>query len=974
MLPSDNWSKFGIAQIESANAFALALDKPKEAVVALKELVEDTSKLKILPEANARALLSMSDTIRETNRLMKEGKEGTEVYTAEIEKLKKAGTHYNYKGEAKSGKAKAMEAGLAYSQAATAKSLENFEKIQQAGIEAAAATYDAGSKKLGEALTKAIELGAINAQKALIGWTSGPGTSQAKANLDIQGVSLQIEQIKVQRELVIATTKLGLQYEKDMLSKVLKDDKATEADKSTAKRTLDNRINPALDVLNSLGTNNSGKFLKTLVDKSSVGAKAQLGGLVSSTVGSDAQIAAKEAEILSIRYKAQLDTISETYVAKRKNLDTDKESINEQLKSLELGLADKDLFNTSLALQREELRAKADAIDLESKSNTLREVAAKWAFTLSKTTGKNKELLEKAASSELDNLAKQVGLQSKLNDTSATERKLKDNEAAATASQYELTIRSKISDMEVEALGYKRDANLIDETSLNLLKAQLEVQKARDSYSSRIDKARADKQVDPTNSASYDATISKLERELKLEEAKIVLMAKYRSELTATEDTLRRLEKTGNYTQEYFGTVYQDFSNKVKDLAKNTKSAADTFNSGFINAIDSSIDKFFDMLQKSELTIKGLVDFARNALSDVFRDTASQLLKNAWKDALSGILPKSSAEKAQSRLILALDNLTAAVQGKSLAGSSGISTFGGSVLDTTSVGPETSSSDYNSQDAYAATLNAAEGFDSAATTQDKASSTISDAADRITFGKGGIMDFTKGNTTFGQTMFQVADKFLMGIPSLLVGIYNSISSAMSMSSASSGGGGGGIFGTLLNAGIGYLTGGWAGAAAGAFNGISQGGSSATGFGGQDVSLNMSGGSNAYGFGGSVPKLNAMAKGGVFDGSTSLSAYSNSIVNSPTMFAFAKGAGLMGEAGPEAIMPLKRDAQGNLGIRGGSGNTNNIDINITIQDGKASGEASKDSQSNTANQLGAAIKVAVTQELIKQSRPGGLLAK
>ncbi|EBV7178825.1 phage tail tape measure protein, partial [Salmonella enterica subsp. enterica serovar Thompson] len=47
---------------------------------------------------------------------------------------------------------------------------------------------------------------------------------------------------------------------------------------------------------------------------------------------------------------------------------------------------------------------------------------------------------------------------------------------------------------------------------------------------------------------------------------------------------------------------------------------------------------------------------------------------------------------------------------------------------------------------------------------------------------------------------------------------------------------------------------------------------------------------------------------------SLSAYSNSIVSSPTYFAFAKGAGLMGEAGPEAIMPLTRSADGSLGVR------------------------------------------------------------
>ncbi|WP_244171004.1 phage tail tape measure protein [Xenorhabdus miraniensis] len=56
-----------------------------------------------------------------------------------------------------------------------------------------------------------------------------------------------------------------------------------------------------------------------------------------------------------------------------------------------------------------------------------------------------------------------------------------------------------------------------------------------------------------------------------------------------------------------------------------------------------------------------------------------------------------------------------------------------------------------------------------------------------------------------------------------------------------------------------------------------------------------------------------AKGGVYT-SANLSQYSGQIVSSPTLFAFAKGAGLMGEAGPEAIMPLARTSNGNLGVR------------------------------------------------------------
>ncbi|CAI0695916.1 Phage-related minor tail protein [Serratia entomophila] len=77
-----------------------------------------------------------------------------------------------------------------------------------------------------------------------------------------------------------------------------------------------------------------------------------------------------------------------------------------------------------------------------------------------------------------------------------------------------------------------------------------------------------------------------------------------------------------------------------------------------------------------------------------------------------------------------------------------------------------------------------------------------------------------------------------------------------------------------------------------------------------------------------------ARGGVY-ASPSLSAYSGQVVSSPTLFAFARGAGLMGEAGPEAIMPLKRGADGSLGVRaigGGQQAAAAPNVYITIENG------------------------------------------
>jgi len=58
-----------------------------------------------------------------------------------------------------------------------------------------------------------------------------------------------------------------------------------------------------------------------------------------------------------------------------------------------------------------------------------------------------------------------------------------------------------------------------------------------------------------------------------------------------------------------------------------------------------------------------------------------------------------------------------------------------------------------------------------------------------------------------------------------------------------------------------------------------------------------------------------------------------VVNSPVLFPMRGGTGLMGEAGPEAIMPLARGADGKLGVRGGQG-AMNVTVNIAAQDAES----------------------------------------
>lgn len=74
----------------------------------------------------------------------------------------------------------------------------------------------------------------------------------------------------------------------------------------------------------------------------------------------------------------------------------------------------------------------------------------------------------------------------------------------------------------------------------------------------------------------------------------------------------------------------------------------------------------------------------------------------------------------------------------------------------------------------------------------------------------------------------------------------------------------------------------------------------------------------FGAGGSVPLIgNAM--GNAFDGGRVVPFASGGIVGGPTLFPMRGGAGLMGEAGPEAILPLTR-VGGRLGVASGGGGT------------------------------------------------------
>ena len=121
-----------------------------------------------------------------------------------------------------------------------------------------------------------------------------------------------------------------------------------------------------------------------------------------------------------------------------------------------------------------------------------------------------------------------------------------------------------------------------------------------------------------------------------------------------------------------------------------------------------------------------------------------------------------------------------------------------------------------------------------------------------------------------------------------------------------------------------------------------------------------------------------AQGSVFAHGAAVHAFARGgVVNNPTLFPMATGTGLMGEAGPEAIMPLARGPDGRLGVRssrGGSAGGVNNQISITVNVG-GNGNAQSDTQAQSddaGRQLAAMVESKVKEVMTREQRQGGIL--
>ena len=111
-----------------------------------------------------------------------------------------------------------------------------------------------------------------------------------------------------------------------------------------------------------------------------------------------------------------------------------------------------------------------------------------------------------------------------------------------------------------------------------------------------------------------------------------------------------------------------------------------------------------------------------------------------------------------------------------------------------------------------------------------------------------------------------------------------------------------------------------------------------------------GGLISQGVGSLVQGILPFADGAPFSQGRVMPFAQGGIVSTATGFGMRGGMGLMGEAGPEAIMPLARGPDGKLGVKGGASGGTTVVMNITTPDV----QGFQRSQSQIAAQLSRAL--------------------
>lgn len=931
--PTDAMSKFGIAQIDVANKLSNALKDPVTRLTALKESMEDLSKRQVFANA-IEDLKPLQDEVKKMYSVVSFLDRAILERSTEVEKKKREAGPISSEFDTGGGKFTAANEADGELEFLREKRDAAVKKSNEVTTALAVKLFQSGAEKLIRELNQSFELGAIKVAKARA--EGGSGAEQSRKMYE-----LTIKEINAQERLITESMNLAFQLEKNTDAVLLKSAREDPSKKGLVDR-LENKskVVAALEdpklrdktrdaLLNKKGnvdiSDDTGRKLFTVNDEARVDTQT----LVIRTLGTQRELYNKKVEkgvALLQEEKNQID-IAFKLTKDLLALDSEKaRSREEELKTL-AGLAsiNSDVLNdairsTTIERQRQDILAKN--LDFEQQ------------IALNIRAGNTAEVARlRAQQSQTIELQKQ-----------------KDRvELVRIEAENQRKINKFIEDRIVlaESLTQFNNRILSDTADIRSRAADTLVQYGKMSEATAL-------------RISNQEELSKLERDSATENDSI--LREYRTKLAAINE--RKLEASnldGKTVEQVYKAVevyeslnkeqeeltdnvnkqlkQQDELNKkrreslviqqtIKQEMANTEATMRNFERGqgtgreYLQALQ---DSFSNKLSLAIASSKSAGDALTSGLISATDKSIDAFTEMVQKMRYEGFDIKALATQIRNYFSDAFRE--AAAQGLKNAWKEAFKSFL----------PQT---DMDKQLGILAQIEVNTRQTSERYPDIDYSKDIKKGAEKVE-DAGGY--FSKGVNEFGlgiKALITGQGNFLQYFSSAATQMLLSLTSIFSTSAATSAAsGGGGFLSTLFSVVTGALGGGDTG------------------------SIDYSKGDWSRS---PIPK----AFGGIFGGSPSLSAYSNSIVSSPTRFAFAHGAGLMREAGPEAIMPLRRHPSGYLGVRAETA-APVININVTNEAGR---EVQATAQATPNDRGGVDVEVLVTRAITGDLARNGPISK
>ncbi len=246
LAPSDNISKLGMSVINVSNEIGRVIKTgPINSIIALKELVTDTNKLKLFPPDVIEGIIAIKPTVEKVATSIASSTAALANYKkqlAEIQKLNKdpLNNEKNFsdqESKAKFNENKAKEESLKnavdYETAQLAKSRSEEESLTNRLTDIQKGTFAYGANLINVALKSAGEAAAVAIQKSAAAGLTGRGAAKAQADIAIKEINVQEAMIKASLALIDA------QY----LSKLAVDANTNAIEKAILATKIENQRN-----------------------------------------------------------------------------------------------------------------------------------------------------------------------------------------------------------------------------------------------------------------------------------------------------------------------------------------------------------------------------------------------------------------------------------------------------------------------------------------------------------------------------------------------------------------------------------------------------------------------------------------------------------------------------------------------------------------------------------------------------------